>query len=69
VRALPVALTVMDQANAGIGSLIFIGDHKHIREDPAGPVNLSGEMRAAGLMEPEEGSTGIVQASGVPGAG
>jgi hypothetical protein len=59
----------MDQANAGIGSLVFIGDHKHIREGPAGPVNPSGEMRAAGLMEPEEGSAGIVQASGVAGAG
>lgn len=64
--------------DAGIGSVILIGDHEHVREDrgarrvredPAGPVNLSGEMRAAGLMEPEEGSAGIVQASGVPGAG
>jgi hypothetical protein len=52
VRALPVALTLMDQARA----------RKH------GLVNLSGEMRAAGLMEPEKGSAGIVQASGVPGA-
>jgi hypothetical protein len=64
--------------DAGIGSLILIGDHEHVcedrgarrvREDPAGPVNLSGEMRAAGLMEPEGRSAGIVQASGVPGAG
>ena len=64
--------------DAGIGTVILIGDHEHVREDRgarrvrdylAAPVNLVGEMRATGLMEPEEGSAGIVQTSGVPGAG
>jgi hypothetical protein len=64
--------------DAGIGSLILIGDHervcedrgaRRVREAPAGPVNLSDAMRATGLMEPERGSAGIMQASGVPGAG
>ena len=62
----------------GIGTVILIGDHEHVgadrgarrvREDPAAPVNLVGEMRVTGLMEPEEGSAGIVQTSRVPGAG
>jgi len=81
VRALPVAVTLMDQArawkhgllgrdavltiiglrNAGIGTVILIRDHEYVcedrgsrrvREDPAAPVNLAGEMRAMGLMEP-----------------
>jgi hypothetical protein len=39
-----------------------------VRTRPA-PVNLAGEMRATGLMEPEDGPAGIVPASGVPGAG
>ena len=66
--------------DAGIGTVILIGDHEYVcgdrgarrvREDPAAPVNLAGEMRATGLMEPEDGdpTAGIVQASGVPGAG
>ena len=63
--------------DAGVGSVILIGDREHVcedrgarrvREDPAAPVNLAGEMRAAELKEPEEGSAGIVQTSGVPGA-
>ena len=46
--------------DAGIGTVILIGDHEHVgadrgarrvREDPAAPVNLAGEMRATGLME------------------
>ena len=87
MRALPVALTLMDQACAGkhdtdLGNRLTDQasgrDHEYVcedrgarrvREDPVGPVNLSGEMRTAGLMEPEGGSAGIVQASGVPGAG
>jgi len=64
--------------NAGTGTVILIGDHEYVRADrgarrvrdyPAAPVNLVGEMRVTGLMEPEEGSAGIVQTSGVPGAG
>ena len=64
--------------DAGIGTVILIGDHEYVfedrgarrvREDPAAPVNLAGEMRATGLMEPEDGPAGIVRASGVPGAG
>ena len=64
--------------DTGIGTVILIGDHEYVsedrgarrvREDPAAPVNLAGEMRATGLMEPEGGPAGIVRASGVPGAG
>lgn len=64
--------------DAGIGTVILIGDHEHVcedqsarrlREDPAAQVNLAGEMRATGIMEPEDGPDDIVQASGVPGAG
>jgi hypothetical protein len=64
--------------DAGIGAVILVGDHEHVcedrgarrvREDPAAPVNLAGEKRATGLMEPEEGPAGIVQASGLPRAG
>ena len=75
-RALPVAVTFMDQArarkrdavltiiglqNAGIGTVILIGDHEYVCEDrgarrvreyPAAPVNLAREMCAIGLMEP-----------------
>jgi hypothetical protein len=61
--------------DAGIGTVILIGDHEYVfedrgtrraREDPAAPVNLAGEMRATRLMEPEDGPAGIVRASGVP---
>lgn len=63
--------------DAGIGSVILIGDREHVcedrgarrvREDPAAPVNLAGKICVAGLMKPEEGSAGIVHTSGVPGA-
>ena len=46
---------------AGIGTVILIGGHEYVcedrgarrvREDPAAAVNLAGEMRAMGLMEP-----------------
>jgi hypothetical protein len=69
---------VAGAGDAGIGTVIPIGDHEYVfedrgarrvREDPAAPVNLAGEMRATGLMEPEDGPAGIVRASGVPGAG
>jgi hypothetical protein len=49
--------------DAGIGTVILIRDHEYvcedrgarrIREDPAAAVNLAGEMRAMGLMEPED---------------
>ena len=45
--------------DAGISTVILIGDHEYVcedrgarrvREDPAAPVNLAGEMRAMGLM-------------------
>ena len=64
--------------DAGVGTVILIGDHEYVfedrgarrvREDPAAPVNLAGEMRATGLIEPEDGPAGIMRASGVPGAG
>ena len=77
MRALPVALTLMDQArawklphcgtpareqvidlagagDAEIGAMILTRDHDYVCEDPAAPVNLAGEMRAMGLMEPED---------------
>jgi hypothetical protein len=38
--------------DAGIGTVILIRDHEYVCEDPAAPVNLAGEMRAMGLMEP-----------------
>ena len=47
--------------DAGIGTVILIRDHEYVcedrgarrvREDPAAPVNLAGEIRAMGLMEP-----------------
>lgn len=69
---------VAGAGDAGIGTVILIGDHEYVfedrgarrvREDPAAPVNLAGEMRATGLMEPEDGPAGIMRASGVPGAG
>jgi hypothetical protein len=49
--------------DAGTGTVILIRDHEYlcedrgarrVREDRAGPVNLAGEMRAMGLMEPED---------------
>jgi hypothetical protein len=40
--------------DAGIGTVILIRDHEYVCEDPAAPVNLAGEMRAMGLMEPED---------------
>ena len=100
MRALPVALTLLDQArarkhdthlsngltgqafglagagDAGIGTLILIGDHEYVfedrgarrvREDPAAPVNLAGEMRATGLMEPEDGPLALCGHPGCPG--
>ena len=62
MRALPVALTLMDQALAGAGdAVILIRDREYVCEDrvarrvredrtgpPADPVNLAGEMRAMG---------------------
>ncbi len=45
----------------GIGTVILFRDHEYVcedrgarrvREDPAAAVNLAGEMRAMGLMEP-----------------
>lgn len=69
---------VAGAGDAGIGTVILIGDHEYVfedrgarrvREDPAAPVNLAGEMRATGLMKPEDGPAGIMRASGVPGAG
>jgi hypothetical protein len=48
--------------------VILIGDHEYVcedrdarrvREDPAAPVNLAGDMRATGLMEREDGHAGI----------
>ena len=50
-----------EAGDAGIGTVILIRDHEYVcegrgarrvREDPAAPVNLAGEMRAMGLMEP-----------------
>ena len=47
--------------DAGIGTVILIRDHEYacqdrgarrVREDRAAAVNLAGEMRAMGLMEP-----------------
>jgi hypothetical protein len=47
--------------DAGTGTVILIRDHENVcedrggrrvREDPAAPVNLAGEIRATGLMEP-----------------
>jgi hypothetical protein len=49
--------------DAGSGTVILIRDHEYVgedrgarrvREDPAAPVNLVGELRAMGLMEPED---------------
>ena len=49
--------------DAGIGTVILIRDREYVcedrgarrvREDPATPVNLVGEMRATWLMEPED---------------
>jgi hypothetical protein len=60
----PAREQVIDLAgagDAGIGTVILIRDHEYVREDggarrvgedPAAPVNLAGEMRAMGLMEP-----------------
>jgi len=54
--------------DAGIGTVILIGDHEYVcedrdarrvREDPAAPVNLAGEMRATGLMAREDGHADI----------
>ena len=59
----PAREQVIDLAgagDAGIGTVILIRDHEYVcedwgtrrvREDPAAPVNLAGEM-AMGLMEP-----------------
>jgi hypothetical protein len=54
--------------DAGIGTVILIGDHEYVcedrdarrvREDPAAPVHLVGDMRATGLMEREDGHAGM----------
>ena len=62
----PAREQVIDLAgagDAGIGTVILIRDHEYVcedrgarrvGEDPAAPVNLAGEMRAMGLMEPED---------------
>ena len=58
----------MGADNPGIGTVVLIGDHecvcedqdaRRVREDPAVPVNLAGDMRATGLMEREDGHAGI----------
>ena len=106
MRALPAAVTLMDQACAwkhdtdlgnrltdqAFGLLIRDREYvcedwgaRRVREDPAAAVDLAGEMRAMGLMEPDEGfwsrmdawagQLGLtvpvdsVQASEIPGAG
>ena len=52
VRALPVSLTLMDQARAWKHDKDL--SNRRVREDPAArpadPVNLAGEIRAIGLM-------------------
>ena len=53
----PAREQVIDLAGAGdaeIGAMILTRDHDYVCEDPAAPVNLAGEMRAMGLMEPED---------------
>ena len=53
----PARDQVIDLAGAGdaeIGAMILTRDHDYVCEDPAAPVNLAGEMRAMGLMEPED---------------
>jgi hypothetical protein len=62
----PAREQVIDLAgagDAGIGTVILLRDHEYVcedrgarrvREDPAAAVNLAGEMRALGLMEPED---------------
>jgi hypothetical protein len=53
----PAREQVIDLAGAGdaeIGAMILTRDHDDVCEDPAAPVNLAGEMRAMGLMEPED---------------
>ena len=65
-RGAPAAEQVIDLAgagDAGIGTVIFIRDREYVcedrgarrvRENPAAVVYLAGEMRAMGLMEPED---------------
>ena len=56
-RISPAREQVIDLAGAGdaeIGAMILTRDHDDVCEDPAAPVNLAGEMRAMGLMEPED---------------
>ena len=56
-RGTPAREQVIDLAGAGdaeIGAMILTRDHDDVCEDPAAPVNLAGEMRAMGLMEPED---------------
>ena len=62
----PAREQVIDLAgvgDAGIGTVIFIRDHEYVcedrgarrvREDPAAATNLADEIRAMGLMEPED---------------
>ena len=53
----PARDQVIGLAGAGdaeIGAMILTRDHDYVCEDPAAPVNLAGEMRAMGLMEPED---------------
>jgi len=62
----PAREQVIDLAgagDAGIGTVILIRNHEYVREDrgarrvredPAAAANLAGEIRAMGLMEPED---------------
>jgi hypothetical protein len=36
--------------DAGIGTVILIGDHEYVCEDRGAPVNLAGELRAMGAL-------------------
>jgi hypothetical protein len=56
-------LAIIGLQNAGIGTVIFIRDHEYVCEDrgvqrvreaPAAAANLADEIRAMGLMEPED---------------
>jgi hypothetical protein len=61
VPAREQVIDLVRAGDAGIGTVILIRDHEYVcedrgarrvREDPAAAVNLAGEMRAIGLMEP-----------------
>ena len=51
MRALPVAVTLMDQVRAQKRDT-GLGNRLTDPADPAAPVNHVGEMRAMGFMEP-----------------